>query len=192
MGWRKRNGDGGLHARGELLDARSHGERAAAASGGLVARKGPHRADSRGARRGRWRARGMGSAHAPGSIATSAPLTLDGGVAPEGPSVDVARVPASPAPRIRSDTEGEAGSRPGRREPRCPCPGHLLRRRARLGGDHGGDVAHGRRRPRPRATDADAEPRVVGDSRPGRRNARSLAIVRGPRALFGVVGSELA
>ena len=58
---------------------------------------------------GRWRARGRDSARAPGSIATSAPLTLDGGVAPEGPSVDPARVPASPAPGSGRTRRGGGG-----------------------------------------------------------------------------------
>ena len=174
VGWRKRNGDGGLHARGELLDARSHGERAAAASGGLVARKGaPPGADSRGARRGRWRARGMGSARAPGSIATSAPLTLDGGVAPEGPSVDVARVPASPAPGSGRTRRGGGGFAAGEARTAMPlasvtfcaarAPWRRSRRRCRSWSPPTA----------PRATDADAEPKLLRFS--ARPTKRALA-----------------
>ena len=107
----------------------------------------PPGADSRGARRGRWRAReGLGARGIDRDERAVDPRRWGGAGGSVGRCREGARFSGA---RIRSDTEGGGGFAAGRREPRCRSPRHLLRRRARLGGDYGGDVAHGRRRPRP-------------------------------------------
>ena len=134
VGWRKRNGDGGLHARGELLDARSHGERAAAASGGLVARKGaPPGADSRGARRGEVARAGNGLGARAGIDRDERavdPRRWGGAGGSVGRCREGARFSGA---RIRSDTDwGRRVRGRGGANRDAARLGHLLRRRARL------------------------------------------------------------
>ena len=153
---------------------RAHGERAAAASGGLVARKG----GPTGCRLARGEA-GGGGARGEGLGARAGIDRDERAVDPRrwggaGGSVGRCREGARfSGARIRSDTEGEAGSRPGRREPRCRsprspsapprAPWRRLRRRCRSWSPPTA----------PRATDADAEPKLLRFS--ARPTKRALA-----------------